>query len=289
MPVFGAHMSIAGGYSEALPRIVAIGGNCLQMFSASPRGWNLAKVSEEEATAFRAEKMKRKIDPVYFHASYLINLADGGFIGDHSVESLIAEFTIASKLGVRGSIIHLGSFKDKQEKIKKGELGLPGEKNPKYRTLIKNITTVLRATPEDTLFIIENAGTRKIGMTMEEIGQIIADAGNDRVRVCLDTCHLHAAGYDLRSEEKLDLFLKLFDRCVGLKRLECFHMNDSRDPFGSLRDRHENIGDGEVGKEVFRLLLTHPKTKHIPCVIETPGFDGNGPDKKNLDILKSMI
>ncbi len=277
----GAHMSAAGGYGEALSRVAAIEGNCLQIFSASPRGWNTPKISPADAKKFVAEKKRLGIDPVYFHASYLINLADAGSTGHLSKKMLIAELGVAEKAGVRGSIVHLGSFKDKDD----GEIG--AQEN--YQTLIKNIKEVLKNAPKDVLFLIEDAGTRKIGRRIEEIGKIIRDIGDDRLRVCLDTCHLHAAGYDLRTKEKFDDFLKLFDKEVGLDRLELFHINDSRDPFGSLRDRHENIGEGAVGREVFTLLLNHPKTRNLSFISETPGFDGNGPDKKNLDILRSLV
>ncbi|TSC57424.1 MAG: deoxyribonuclease IV, partial [Parcubacteria group bacterium Greene0416_79] len=187
---------------------------------------------------------------------------------------------------------HLGSFKGSEGAKKKRQ----------YTLLIKRIQTILASSPKETAFIIENAGTRKIGRMLEEIAEIVEDVGDlpahvrlartgasPRVRVCLDTCHLHAAGYDLRGREKLDAFLKKFDKKIGLERLECFHANDSRDPFGSLRDRHENIGEGAVGKEVFASLLNHQKTKRAPFIIETPGFDDMGPDKKNLDILRSFV
>lgn len=277
----GAHMSSAGGYTEALSRVAAIGGDCLQIFSASPRGWNTPKISPADAKKFVAEKKRLGIDPVYFHASYLINLTDAGSTGHLSKKMLIAELGVAEKAGVRGSIVHLGSFKDKDD----GEVG--AQEN--YKVLIKNIQEVLKSAPKDVLFLIEDAGTRKIGRRIEEIGKIIHDIKDARLRVCLDTCHLHAAGYDLRTKEKFEEFLKLFDREVGLERLELFHVNDSRDPFSSLRDRHENIGEGGVGRDVFTLLLNHPKTRNLPFIIETPGFDDNGPDEKNIRILKSLV
>ena len=124
---------------------------------------------------------------------------------------------------------------------------------------------------------------------MTEIAKIINQVNNARVRVCLDTCHLHSAGYDLTSLKKLDDFLLEFDKLIGLNKLELIHLNDSRDPFNSGRDRHENIGRGTMGIATFKLLLNHPKTKNSPFIIETPGFDNKGPDKKNLDILKSLL
>src|SRR3989344_8609840 len=187
----GAHQSIGGGYTQALDRIKNIGGNCLQIFSSSPRGWNFAKINDIQATQFRNKKSEMGIDPIYFHASYLINLANTEKVGSLSKLSLIAELSIALKLNIKGSIIHTGSFKDKKD----------------MSPLIKNIREILQKTPDESLFIIENAGNNKIGKNLNEIAEIINLVNNPRVRVCLDTCHLHSAGYDLTSKEKLDKFI----------------------------------------------------------------------------------
>ncbi|MFA6338836.1 MAG: deoxyribonuclease IV [Candidatus Paceibacterota bacterium] len=284
--LLGAHLSIEGGYETALKKISDIGGNCLQIFSASPRGWNFPKVTPEKIEEFKKFKKDLKIDPVYFHASYLINLADYDRIGDLSENLLTTELKVASELGVRGSIIHLGSFKDSKTTFEdpKSDADIK-----KYDVLIDRIKNILNKTPKNTLFIIENSGVRKIALRLEEISYIMKRINNDRVKVCLDTCHLHAAGYDLTSEEKFSLFLKNFDKLIGLSNLELFHLNDSRDPLESFRDRHDNIGEGSIGFSVFELILNNSKTKNLPFIIETPGFDDNGPDKKNLDILKSLV
>ncbi len=286
----GAHQSIAGGYTQALERVKNIGGNCLQIFSTSPRGWNFTKIDEVQTLQFLEKKSALNIDPIYFHASYLINLADKGRIGSLSKLSLISELSIAPKLNLKGSIIHLGSFKNTQipswsDRPKTVNDNL----EYKYGTFVRNIQEILIKTPEESLFIIENAGNRKIGKDLSEIAEIISQVNNSRVRVCLDTCHLHCAGYDLSSSENLDRFLLKFDKLIGLEKLEVIHANDSKDPFNSGRDRHENIGEGTLGLTTFKLLLNHPKTKHLPFIIETPGFDKKGPDKKNLDILKSLV
>lgn len=272
----GAHQSISGGYSEALKRIKNIGGNCLQIFSSSPRGWNFAKPNEEEIKQFVQSKKESNIDPVYFHATYLINLADDSRIGHMSKLSLITELNLASKLKVKGSIVHLGSFKDQKSNIK-------------YQKLISNIKEILDKTPQDTLFIIENAGNRKIGQTLEEIAQIVKDVNNPRVKLCFDTCHLFSNGYMFDTAKELEAFLEKLEDLDLVDKLEVWHLNDSRDEFNSGHDRHDNIGQGKIGIDEFKTLLNHPKTKDYPFIIETPGFDGNGPDKKNLDILKSLI
>jgi deoxyribonuclease-4 len=280
----GAHVSTSGGFDKALIRLSEIGGSTMQIFSSSPRGWNFAKVHEKDIILFKEQRPKLAIDPVYFHASYLINLADDGRIGHLSTMSLIAELNVASQLGISGSIVHLGSYKGQKN-------------NEKNKTLIKHLIEVLEATPADTLFIIENAGNNKIGQSLDELAQIIHDieaslrdiATMNRLRVCLDTCHLFSAGYDLRTTEKLESFLRVFDAKIGLNKLEVWHFNDSKDPFESGRDRHENIGKGTIGLDEFRLILNHPKLNQLPYIIEVPGFDGNGPDKANIDILKSLL
>lgn len=275
----GAHVSISGGYHKALERVVKMGGNCLQIFSSSPRSWNL--------TNFQYQKVKKMsggaVDPIYFHATYLINLADDSRIGHLSKQSLINELNLASQLGVKGSIIHLGSYKNFQSPI------FNFQSNPKYQILLKNIKEILDKTPKNVLFIIENSGNRKIGQILEEISQIIKDIDNNRVRLCLDTCHLFSNAYKFTNIKELDLFLDKLDQLKLLDRLEVWHINDSRDEFNSGHDRHENIGEGTIDLDEFRVLLNHPKTKNYPFIIETPGFDGNGPDKKNIDILKSLI
>lgn len=279
MPKLGAHLSISGGYDKALAGILKIGGNCLQIFSASPRSWSKLSTSVEQVDNFLKLKNKLGIHPVVFHASYLINLADTDRIGNLSVQTLTGELRLASKMKIMGSIVHLGSYK--------------GEKtDQKESFLIKNISEVLTQTPEDTHFIIENAGTRKIGRKIEEIAEIIKSIGKEfrpRMKVCLDTCHLFAAGYDFATSGALDKFLGKFDKLIGLDCLAVIHLNDSKDDFEALRDRHDNIGEGKIGLDAFRLLLNHPDLKHLPFIIETPGFEGHGPDRKNLEILKSLI
>jgi len=279
----GAHLSIAGGYHKALERIVDIGGNCLQIFSASPRGWNRATVTDEPKRLFLDTKKRLNIKEVFFHASYLVNLADEGRIGEESKKSLIAELNVASQLEIVGSIVHIGSFKG----------NLPAvwdvSQDKKYSVLINNINETLTSTPQDTFLIIENAGNKKIGQNLDEIASIVRDIDNERLKVCLDTCHLFSAGYELSTKKKMDTFFDEFEKKIGLKKLVVFHINDSKDPFDSGRDRHENIGQGTLSMEPFKLLLHDKRTKDLPFIIETPGFDGNGPDKKNIDILKNLV
>lgn len=278
MHTLGAHLSIAGGHINGLTKLQEIGGNCLQIFSSSPRQWIDPKITDEQIADFRKKAENLQISHIYFHATYLINLADSGRIGAMSKKSLSTDMMLASAMNIRGVVIHLGSFTASQF----------SEEERSYETLIKNCKEVLSTAPKDVLFIIENAGTKKIGATFDEIGQIIKDLDDPRVRVCVDTCHSHAAGYDLSTKEKLEGFLNLFDSLIGISKLELFHCNDSKDPLGAFRDRHENIGEGKVGLETVKLLLNHETTKQLPFILEVPGYDKKGPDKKNIDTLLAL-
>jgi deoxyribonuclease-4 len=281
MHKLGAHLSVAGGYHNALNKTEAIGGNCLQVFACSPRSWSFRQLSDNEVQQFTSLKQKLGIDSVYFHASYLINMANDPSLTQNARNSLINEMNLAPKMQVKGSIVHLGSFKTKDSFNK--------ETYDSNGFLLQNIQSVLENTPHESLFIIENAGNKKIGQSIEEIAHIMEKLNNDRVRVCLDSCHAYSAGYDLASPDKLDEFVRHFDSLIGLEKLELWHLNDSRDPYDSGRDRHANIGEGTLGLETFKLILNHPKLKDLPFIIETPGFDDKGPDKQNIDILKSLV
>ncbi|CAN5189465.1 deoxyribonuclease IV [soil metagenome] len=271
----GAHQSVAGGHKNALISIYEKGGNCLQIFSSSPRVWNSATITDEQITEFVELKQKLGIDPIYFHAMYLLNLADSGEAGKRSVQTIVKDLTLAEKMHIQGIVVHLGSFRENKSV-------------ETFNTLIENIQTVLHNTPSSTFFMIENAGSRKIGTQLDEIATIIKAVHDPRLKVCLDTCHLHAAGYEFSTPEMLATFLEEVEQTIGISRVEMFHANDSKGALGAYLDRHENIGKGTLGEAPFQLLLTHEKTKHIPFILEVPGLDDKGPDKANIDVLKRL-
>lgn len=274
----GAHQSAAGGYTKALQRAADIGATSLQLFSSSPRSWAGANLSRDDVDLFKEKKVELGIDPVVFHAPYLINLADRGATGEKSIKAMIEELNVAARCGIIGSVIHVGSWKTDDE---------APEDDEHFEHLIESMKTVLAETDEAADFLIENMGTRKIGKSIEEIGRIIdACDNNERLKVCLDTCHLHAAGLDLG--EGYDDFFQEFDKQVGLERLSVIHVNDSRDDFGSLRDRHDNIGEGMIPAAVYKNLVNKEPTKDLPLILETPGFDGKGPDAENVDLLRAF-
>ncbi len=273
----GGHLSVAGGYHNAIIRTKEIGGNCLQFFSSSPRNWGVQPVTDSQIQVFLEERKKYNIDPIYFHASYLVNFADNDRIGKASVTTLIDELHLAAKMKIVGSIIHLGSFKQEEKPSKE-----------QYKIVFDNVVQVLEKTPENTFFIIENAGNKKLNWSLDELGHIVKSLAHPRIKVCLDTCHLWGAGYDLSTPDKFEAFFEEFDQKVGMEKLEVFQVNDSKDPLGSFRDRHENIGMGQIPMEEFRLLVNSPLTKDKPMVLEVPGQDKKGPDKENIQTLLSL-
>lgn len=276
----GAHKSTSGGFHKAVESAADIGGNCLQIFSTSPRRWLFTEKTDKEVEKFQQAREELDVDPVYFHASYLVNLANHGRVANQSKKSLIHELTLASKLDITGSVVHTASFKDRD--------GEPIREANGYEGMIENIKEIIDNIPDDVYFLAENSANKKVGRNLEDLQAIVEDVDDDQLRICLDTCHLHASGYDLSSEEKFENFLEEFDSKIGLDNLELWHVNDSKDELGSFRDRHENIGEGNVGIETFKQILNHPKTKDMNFIIETPGFDGNGPDEENIDRLKDL-
>jgi deoxyribonuclease-4 len=279
----GAHVSINGGYSAAAEKAGEMGCNTFQMFAVSPMARGIPMISDDDLWTYQQMLGRYKIQTVYFHASYLVNFADPERVGANSVEMLSREMTFASRMNVKGCIVHLGSFKEKKE------VGLFDEPHANFPVLIENIKKVLDNSPENSYFLAENAGNRKIGKDLEELARIVEGVNNPRLRICLDTCHLYSAGYDIVKPDETDKLLEWFDTRIGLDKLEVIHLNDSRDPFGSFRDRHENIGEGTLDIETFRYWINHPKLASVPFILEVPGLDKKGPDKHNVDLVKSLI
>ena len=273
----GAHLSIAGGLYKALESANAMGANCLQIFSGSPRVWKRPEYTDGQIAKFVDTKHRFNIDPVFFHALYLTNLASDKLENvEKASDALIYELNLAPRLEVVGSVLHTGSHQGRGF-----ENTLP--------QVVKAITHILAESDPKSYLILENAtGNNKIGVKLEELATILERVNSPRLKVCFDTCHGFTAGYNLRDPGIFNQTIDNMDRLFGLDNLVCLHANDSKDEFDSNRDRHQNIGEGTLGLEPFRQLVNHPKLKSIPLIIETPGFDGKGPDKKNLDILKSL-
>ena len=277
----GAHVSTAGGLDKAIARGAEIGCETIQIFGSSPQGWAYKPVVEAQTRSFREKAEEADITPVFFHAIYLINLGtpDRALL-DRGIESLINYMHLAAEVGAGGVIFHPGSHKGA------GYEGIVDQ-------VVSSIERVLESSPEGPWLTLENtAGMgQHIGASFGQLGQIIAAVDpvyKGRVRVCLDTQHCFAAGYDIATKGGLEALLAEFDERIGLDNLAAVHANDSKCALGGGIDRHENIGQGYIGLEGFENILSNPAFQDVPFFLEVPGFGGKGPDKENLDLLKGM-
>lgn len=282
----GAHVSIAGGLSKAIERAKNIGANCIQIFSSSPGRWNPPDHSISEIQRFNHLAKSERISPIFIHAKYLINLASNDpLLLTKSIGSLVADMNFASQVGATGVIVHLGSHQGR---------GFDSMK----QTLAESIEKVLRHVPPDVKLIIENSAGQKgkIASSIVEISeimsQIMCSSTKKRAKrfgICLDTCHLWAAGYDIGNRRKLDDLVDQMRKLGLLNQVVVLHVNDSRDELGSGRDRHDNLGQGKIGLTGLTTFVDHPEFRHLPKIIETPGFEGKGPDERNIMVLNKTL
>ena len=277
----GAHVSTAGGLDKAIDRGVEIGCEAIQIFGSSPQAWAYKPPPTEQTDAFREKAHEQGIGPVFFHGIYLVNLgsADPNLV-EKGIGSLINYMHLAAEIDAGGVIFHPGSHKG------------AGYEGILDRT-VAAIEQVLENSPEGPYLMLENtAGMgQHIGAKLEELGRIIRgvnEAHRHRLRICLDTQHSYAAGYDVATRDGLEAMLAEFDEMIGLDRLAAVHANDSKYVLGAGVDRHENIGQGYIGLEGFENIIANPAFKDLPFFLEVPGLEGKGPDRENLDILKDM-
>ncbi len=285
----GAHQSIAGGFHRAVERAVETGCECLQIFTRNVNRWDAAAIEPADAAAFRAAVREAGLACVVAHDSYLINpaAADAG-LREKSIAGLVLELERAEQLGIRWVVAHPGAA---------------GEQPPPRAVAraAAGIATALDRTAglAAGILVETTAGQGScLGATFEEIATILdrVDARasrRGRIGVCLDTCHVFAAGYPLGPRAALDDTLARFDRLVGLDRLCLIHANDSKRERGSRVDRHEAIGKGKIGTAAFAAIMTHPGLAGIPIVLETPkeGRDGKptpASDRRNLALLRRL-
>src|SRR5712664_27147 len=281
----GIHTSIAGGYSNALDFAHKLGCNALQIFSASPRMWagGPSRIPEVDATAFRARRQELGLGPLVIHANYLINLAaQQPMLRTRSIQAFHDELVRGIALGAEFVVVHPGACGDCKP-------------NQAVRLAVESVKQAAKNLPPTSLrILLENAagmGTA-LGARLEEIGEMLNALQSLQVGACLDTAHLFAAGYDIKSEAGLASTLELIDTVIGLERVPIFHVNDSKIPLGGRVDRHEHIGKGKIGEESFRRFLTHPRLgaaapEGLPgraFLAETP-IDDPGDDRRNVAAL----
>ena len=265
MPRLGAHLSIGGGLPRAVDRAVATRCEALQIFTKSAGQWRARPLPDDEVVLFRRRVADTRIHPVIAHNSYLINIAAAApALREQSRAALLEEYDRADMLGLQGLVMHPGSY-------------TAGTEAGGLRLVASGLRAVLdarrRAGPVILLEHTAGQGTN-LGHRFEHLAEILSLLdGSPRVGVCLDTCHLLTAGYDICSEEGYVQTFRDFDRLIGLDRLKAFHLNDSKKPCGSRVDRHEHIGKGCLGLEPFRRILTDPRFAGLPMLLETPKLD----------------
>jgi deoxyribonuclease-4 len=284
MPLLGAHMSISGGLEKALLRGEECGCQVIQVFTKSPNQWVCGKLPPEEMDAFHAARIRTSVVPVAAHDSYLINLASPRPENRRrSLQALQGELVRADLLSIPYVVIHPGAHLGAGEK--KGIRRIAEALNRIFdRTLGLRVQILLETTA--------GQGT-SLGYRFEQLAEIIRQTeSQERLAVCVDTCHIFAAGYDFGDGETFDKLLRDFDAIIGLKRLKLIHVNDSKKERGSRIDRHEHIGQGFIGERAFSFLLKAPLFKDLPFILETPkGTDASGTDLDilNLRILKRLM
>ena len=277
---FGAHVKASGGVWTAVERGEALGVQAIQFFAGSPRTWKPQLYREADAARFREARAASSLRFAVIHTIYLINLATANEeFYEKSVIALVGAVTAAEQLGVEAIVTHIGSHQGAGF-----EAGLARVREALKRALDEAGDSRVRVLLENTA----GAGGT-MGVTVAELGAMIDSVGGDeRLGVCLDTAHLLASGHELRTAAGLDELVASFDRAIGRERLVMVHLNDSKSALGSNRDRHENIGEGEIGREAMRLIVNYPAFSDIPGILEVPGYDGQGPDRANLDTLREL-
>ena len=290
MPFLGAHLSIAGGLPRAVDRAEATGCEALQIFTKSTGQWRARVLPPEEIARFRTRLDETGIRPAIAHNSYLINVAAAiPALRAQSIEALGDEIDRAEALGLQALVMHPGSYTS-------------GTEGQGLSLIADALHGLLRARPRSkTMILLEHTAGQgtNLGHRFEHLAVILDRLdGSPRVGVCLDTCHLLAAGYDLCSEAGYAATFQEFDRIVGIDRIRAFHLNDSKRPCGSRVDRHEHIGKGCLGLEPFRRLLQDARFAHLPMLLETPKLespesrrqgDADPWDLRNLCALRRLL
>ena len=274
----GAHVSTSGGIHTAIDRIEAIGGDCVQIFTQSPRAWRPTNHDPANFERFKERRAEAGIGGVVCHAVYLINLASpNDELYEKSVAALENTVDVASGIEADGVVFHVGSHQGAGFEVS-------------LKRVVPALRKALKRCAGATWLLIENtAGTGDtIGRSIDELAALYdALDAHEWLGICLDSCHLYASGYDVTNRGELDRLLGEVDQRIGLERLRALHVNDSKAPLGSNRDRHDNIGDGLIGEELG-VFLSHPKLQGLPAYLEVPGTDGHGPDAEQVRKLKEL-
>ena len=272
----GFHVSVAQGFLNVFDNAKALGANCCQIFTHSPRSWAFNLVSEDVGKLFKDLYQKGDIKPVIVHDSYLPNLASTDpTMRDKSIDSIKKEFISCKRLGLEFLNIHPGAHKEQSK-----DRGLS--------QICESLNSIKDNVGSTTLLFENTSGSGSVlGSTFEEL-KFLLENTDFNCGVTLDTCHLFTSGYDISNKEALENTVSSFDKIVGLENLKLIHLNDSQGELNSKKDRHEHIGLGKIGPSGFKSIVNHDYLKNIPMVMETPVNEKRG-DKENISFLREMI
>ena len=275
---FGFHISIAGGFSKVVERAHARGCETIQFFSRNPRGWKYSPLNEKDVKAFRSSIQSSSLFPIFLHMPYLPNIASfKSTFYKRSIHSIATDLQRAEQLGAQYLIIHIGHRMESSE-------------DQAIEAVSQGIDQAFEMVKNDVMLLTENTAGQgtEIGYHFNQIKNIIEGVhDHQRMGVCLDTAHSFEAGYDLSNKDGIERTLENFDKTIGLKQLHLLHLNDSKTPLGSRKDRHWHIGEGYIGLEGFRTLVNHPLLRHLPGIMETPRND-TVEDLKNMEVIRSL-
>jgi deoxyribonuclease IV len=276
--LIGAHVSPAGGPANAITRGVERGCDAIQIFNQNPRAWKPTIYSDEQVAAFHEAMDKSRVDALLIHAVYLLNAATTDKeMRRKTRTSLIASLQAGDALGAHAVVLHPGS-------------ALAGKVAPAIKRAGKLIAEALGESEHCPLHLENTAGTGgTLGRSFQELADLLDAAGpSKRLGLCLDSCHMFASGYDVRTEEGLAEAIDECEKVVGRDRIGSLHLNDSRTPLGSNRDRHADVGEGELGRRGCAVFLSEPRFEGLPCVLETPGPDGHGPTRAQITLTRRL-
>ncbi len=276
--LIGAHVSPAGGLPKAIERGMQRGARAIQIFNQSPRMWKPTTYRVQDVAAFRQAMAQSPIDAVLIHAVYLLNCAsDDPNIQAKSLTSLTHSLRIGHEIGASGVVLHPGSAKTGDVKSAIARAG-------------ETIKEALQESEGCELHLENTAGTGgTLGRSFDELAALLEASGGDkRLGVCLDSCHLLASGYDIRTIGGMSSTVREATRKLGAGKIRSLHLNDSQTPLGSNRDRHANLGAGELGEEGCMAFLSAPGLQKLPCVLETPGENREGPGRKEIELAKKL-